>query len=229
MTYAYIRVSTEQQGLDHQEFGIKEYCAQRHLEVDEWCEEKITGTKRYQDRQLGQLMTKIQPGDTLIVTEISRIGRKMTDILHLLEICQTKGIAIHAIKQGIVLDNSLNSKIMASIFAMCAEIERDLCSQRIKEKLASKKARGEKLGRPFGSKNKHSKLEDFREEIITWLEEGRSRYYIRHQLHCHQNTLNSFLLESGLADKYNIEISENFRLHGARLVKDWQKNKKASE
>lgn len=217
MTYAYLRVSTQIQDLEGQEFGVKEYCKYNDLKIDVWYEEKITGTKKYNDRKLGELMNQLHEGDILVTTEISRIGRKMTDVLRFIEKCREKGVTLHAIKQGFVLDDSLNAKIMAYTFAICAEIERELCSQRIKEKLAMKKARGEKLGKPFGSKNKHSKLEPQRKFIEEMLEKGITRYKLRKLLKTHAHTLNSFLLESGLAEKYNIEMTDNFKDHGARM------------
>ena len=206
MNYAYLRVSTQTQDLDNQRYGIKQYAKQHNLKIDVWYEEKVSGTKKAQDRELGELLRIIKKGDTIITTEISRIGRSVIDVLKTIELIRNKEATLIAIKQNFILDDSLNAKIMSYIFSIIAEVERELLSSRIKEALASRKAKGIKLGRQLGSKNKHHKLESKKEFIETMLKGGASRYRLRHLLKCHNKTLNDYLLKSGLAKKYNVCI-----------------------
>jgi DNA invertase Pin-like site-specific DNA recombinase len=84
-----------------------------------------------------------------------------------------RGITIYAVKGGWTLDRSLQSKILAMAFAMAAEIERELISQRTKEALRVKKAAGVRLGRPTGPGK--SKLDTFRPEIEALLAHGSTR------------------------------------------------------
>lgn len=219
MIYAYTRVSTQMQLLENQEYEIREYSKKHSLHIDYWFQEKVSGTKKVENRRFGEMLKEVQLGDTIIVTEFSRIGRSMVDILQTIEKIKTRGITLIAIKQSFVLDESLNSKIMCSVFSMVSEIERELLSLRVRESLAAKRAAGQQLGRRKGSHNKHNKLEAQRIFIEKVLESGNTRYQICKLLHCHQTTLNSYLIESGLAKKYNITFTEHFMKNKYRLRK----------
>lgn len=205
MVYAYTRVSTELQTLENQEYGIKKWCESREISVDAWIEEKASGKKIAKERELGKLLKLIKKGDWLICTEISRIGRFVPDILQTIKNIRDKGATLVAIKQNFILDDSLNSKIMSYVFSIVAEIERELLSMRVKEGLASRKAKGIKLGRPLGSKNKASKLDSKRDFILLCLEAGKSLNWIKNALKCHRSTL----------DKW-IEINKTFVAKGQK-------------
>jgi DNA invertase Pin-like site-specific DNA recombinase len=69
-------------------------------------------------------------GDMIICTELSRLGRNMLMIMGILNICSLKGISIRSIKDNFELSDNINSKIIAFAFALAAEIERNLISQR---------------------------------------------------------------------------------------------------
>ena len=79
MIYAYIRVSTEMQNYSSQEFEIDNYCRLHNLKIDKWYSEAISGTKPIEKRILGRIIRKMNRGDLLICTEISRLGRNMLD------------------------------------------------------------------------------------------------------------------------------------------------------
>lgn len=156
MIYAYIRVSTEMQNYSSQEFEIDNYCRLHNLKIDKWYSEAISGTKPIEKRILGRIIRKMNRGDLLICTEISRLGRNMLMIMSILNLCVGKGIRIQTIKDNFVLSDNINSKIIAFAFALAAEIERNLISQRTREALAVKKLEGTKLGRPAGSSKKRN-------------------------------------------------------------------------
>lgn len=207
MIYAYVRVSTDKQDLDNQRYGIKEYAKQHNMKVDVWYEEKVSGTKKAQDRELGELLRIIKDGDTIITTEFSRIGRSTPDVLNTISIIKSKECVLRTIKENFVLDDSLSAKILCNVLAMISEIENELRSQRIKEALASKKAKGIKLGRQVGSKNKHHRLESKHDFIETMLKGGATRYRIKKLLKCHAHSLNDYLKISGLGAKYGINFN----------------------
>lgn len=206
MNYAYLRVSTTKQDLDNQRYGIKQYAKQHNLKVDVWYEEKVSGTKKAQDRELGELLRIIKRNDEIITTEFSRLGRSLPDVLETIQKIKEKGAILKTIKENFVLDDSLSAKILSSVLALISDISRELLSQRVKEGLAQRKAKGIKLGRRVGSKNKHSKLEPQREYIETLLKGGASRYLLKKRLHTHAHTLNAYLIKSGLAKKYGIVL-----------------------
>jgi len=96
--------------------------------------------------------------------------------MQVLNITVEKGINVFAVKGDWKLDDSIQSKIMAMVFAMAAEIERDLISKRTKEALQAKKAAGVKLGRPKGIGK--SKLDPYRLEIEALLNNGSTQKFI---------------------------------------------------
>ena len=75
----------------------------------------------------------------------------MLEIMEILSIAKEKGIHVYAVKGNWSLNGSIESKIIGMVFAMAAEIERNLISQRTKEALRVRKAAGVILGRPKGA------------------------------------------------------------------------------
>ena len=57
MNYGYIRVSSDKQTVENQRFEIIRYCEHHHIQIDEWIEETISGTKTLDKRKLGILCT----------------------------------------------------------------------------------------------------------------------------------------------------------------------------
>ena len=142
----------------------------------EWFEETASGRLSWRKRQLGELLAELSTGDNLLVSELSRLGRSMLECMEILSLASQRGIHIYAVKGNWQLDHSIQSKILAMAFAMAAEIERDLISQRTKEALAAGKRAGKKLGRPAGSGK--SKLDKHRSEIEALLANGSTQRFI---------------------------------------------------
>jgi DNA invertase Pin-like site-specific DNA recombinase len=135
----------------------------------------------------------MKPGDMLVSTEISRLGRNMLMIMSVLNSCAQKNIRIHTIKDNFDLSNNINSKIIAFAFALAAEIERNLISQRTREALADRKAAGVKLGRPKGSSVKKAMIESNLDEILRLRADGVSLTDIASRYKIHRNTLCNYL------------------------------------
>ncbi len=187
--YAYIRVSTQMQTLENQKFEIEQWCERNNLVIDGWISESVSGTIAWEKRRLGKMIRKMKQGDKIISTEISRLGRNMLMIMSILNACSCRGIQIHTIKDNFDLSDNINSKIIAFAFALAAEIERNLISQRTKEALASRKMMGVKLGRPKGNSLKVKKVYDDMEEIRELLDLGISKTEIAKKYKIHRNTL----------------------------------------
>lgn len=175
-TIAYLRVSTMDQDLEKNKTDILLLANRKELGQVQFVEETISGRVSWKKRRIATIIEQLEKGDNLLVSELSRIGRSMLEIMEVLNISVEKGINIYSIKGNWKLDNTIQSKIMAMAFAMAAEIERDLISQRTKEALQAKKAMGVKLGRPKGSGK--SKLDKFRPEIEALLNNGSTQKFI---------------------------------------------------
>lgn len=193
MIYAYIRVSTDKQTVENQRFELQKFATERGIVIDKWISETVSGTKAASDRKLGTLLRKMKKGDTLILSEISRLGRNLMQIMSILNLCMSKETRVLTVKERYELGNNINSQILAFAFGLSAQIERDLISQRTKEGLARRKAEGKKLGRDFGSKNTHYKLTGKERIIREMLEEGKSKASICRKLRCTYITLERHL------------------------------------
>ena len=170
--YGYIRISTGKQDTENQRFEILKYANENKLGSVEFLEETISGRKSRKDRKIGTLVQELQKGDILIITELSRLGRSMLEVMELLSILLRKGVELHVVKNKQVLKDDLHSKVFAMAFSIAAEIERELISQRTKEALARRKAEGKPIGRPKGSFS--SSLDKHREQIEEFLRKGVS-------------------------------------------------------
>ncbi|WP_294596454.1 recombinase family protein [uncultured Rikenella sp.] len=175
---AYLRVSTDKQHIENQKDEIRRFAQARDLEIDRWVTETVSGKTRNRDRKLGPLLRSMQGGDTLIVTEISRLSRTLTDLMSILGRCLEKKIVLYSTKEGYVFDNSINSKVLAFAFGLVAELEHNLMSLRTKEALALRKAEGVHIGRPYGTDVKKRILVDNRHTIADMLRQGRTVSHI---------------------------------------------------
>ena len=177
MNYGYIRVSCDKQTVENQRFEIMRFSHDNRIGIDGWIEETISGTKNYDKRKLGRLLRKVKEGDLIICAELSRLGRSLFMIMEILGICMKKGCRVWTIKDGFRLGEDVQSKVLAFAFALSAEIERTLISQRTKEALARRKAEGVVLGRPKGRRNskERHKLSGKEPYITKLAEEGFSK------------------------------------------------------
>lgn len=193
MVYAYIRVSTDKQTVENQRFEVQKFATEKGFVIDKWVSETASGTKTFNDRKLGPLLKKMKKGDTLIITEISRLGRNLMHIMSILNLCMSKETMVLTVKERYELGNNINSQILAFAFGLSAQIERDLISQRTKEALARRKAAGQRLGREIGTKNTHYKLTGKENVIRTMLDYGYSKAAICRKLKCNFKTLDNHL------------------------------------
>lgn len=198
MNYGYIRVSTDRQTVENQRFEIEEFSRRRNITIDSWTSEVVSGTKKADERLLGDLLRELKKGDRLIVSELSRLGRNLLQIMSILNYLMEKDIILLTVKEGYELGNNINSKVLAFAFGLSAEIERNLISQRTKEALARKKAEGVVLGRPKGpAKLSTYKLYKYKNEITKLRDEGMSFNKIAKKYQVNRATVSKFIKRIG--------------------------------
>jgi DNA invertase Pin-like site-specific DNA recombinase len=195
MTYGYIRVSTDKQEVESQKIGIVKKAEELHLSIDSWIsDEGVSGTKEYNERELGKLMKKLAENDVIIVSEISRLARSVFMLFRIIEFCNTKKIIIYSVKDSIstVKPDDLSSMMMIFCFGIAAQIEREMIVKRTIEGMERRGAAGVVFGRPIGSSGIR-KLSSNEAEIKKLLANRVSKAAIAKILNVDRQTLYNFL------------------------------------
>lgn len=205
---AYLRVSTDKQTILNQKSEIMNFCRKQELKITTWCTETVSGTKKESERELGALLDNLQRGDFLIISEVSRLSRKMINIMNIIHQSIERGITIYSIKEGYKFDSSINSQVLAFAFGLCAEIERTLISQRTREALARRRAQGIKLGRPKGS-IRAGKLFPYEKEITDLRMEGLSFQKIATRYKVSPETVRLFYLKTPVKETTKLQQEKN--------------------
>jgi len=198
---AYLRVSTDKQELNNQRLEILNYCQKHDLKVSDFIEIEISSRKDNKARLIDELLIRLNAGDTLIVSELSRLGRSVGQVVNIVDELIKKHVRLIAIKESInILPNGskdLQTTVMVSMFSLFSEMEKVLISERTKAGLAAAKAQGRQLGRPKGPGK--SKLDEHRDEIIALLNNGSTKIFIAHRYHTSKVNLHNWLNKHQIA------------------------------
>lgn len=191
-TIAYLRISTASQDCDNQRLAILDYAHRHKINIDEFISMQVSSNKTPKRRGILELLKRLEPGDVLVVSELSRLGRSVGQIIQMIDYLIANQIRFVAIKENIELSGKqdIQTKVMVTMFGLFAEIERDLISERTKEGIAAARKKGKTIGRPKGILGK-SKLDGKDDEIRLLLEKdvgttsiakimGVSRTALRH-------------------------------------------------
>jgi DNA invertase Pin-like site-specific DNA recombinase len=194
MVYGYLRVSTIDQDNEKFKTEILHYANERKLGSVKWIDEKISGAKDWKNRELGRLVERLKKSDVIIVPELSRLARSVSQIYQILEAVRVKGGVLHILKQNIIIDGtaelSLTTKVMLNTFSLVDELTRDFIRLRTKEALMVKKNKGVKLGRQEGS---GLKLEGRDDEIKKYFNLGMSVALTARVMGVNRGTLISYI------------------------------------
>lgn len=194
MTVAYIRTYANKQSAEVQQEIISNFATSQQIEIDKWY--KDTGNSPRSNRRIESLIKNMQAGDRLIVADITRLSRKMIEIMHLLLLCIERRITLYSVSENYIFEDNVDSKTLAFTFGFVSEIERKLISIRTKEALALTRSKGVVLGRPKGSQQM-GRLLPYKEQIEKDLKKENITYV-------------------ALAKQYNVSLS-SFK----RFVKDY--------
>lgn len=195
---AYIRVSTTRQDLSNQKLAILEYANKSGLKVDEFIEVEASSRRDQRTRRIEYVFSLVQPGDTLVVSELSRLGRSTVEVLLICEQLARQETRLVAVKQGLdFARQDLTTKVMLTVLGLAAELERDFISERTKMGLERAKASGKMIGRPKGSLGP-SKLEPNLDEIRRLIEAKVPQTAIGRLLGCSPATVSRFIARRGL-------------------------------
>jgi len=191
--YIYLRVSTSAQDTQNQLHGIQQYCQERGIEPNTVVEDTASGSVAWTARKIGELLSVADKGDVLLVAEVSRLARSTLQVLEILKFASERQVSVVIVKNGLTFDNSMQSKIIATVLGLAAEIERDFISMRTREALAKRKASGKQLGRPQGALARNYKLDEKRTEIERYQKLGINQSAIAKLVGVSRPTLRSWL------------------------------------
>ncbi len=175
----YIRVSTDKQDLQKQEYLLLKHAQQNNLQITEFINVEISSTKGSKERRIDELLDRLHAGDTLLIAELSRLSRNMFEVITIINQLSENGVEIIFVRQPELSTTSAHRKLLLAIYSYFAEAEREFISVRTKQGLEAARASGKKLGRPKGSRSKNRVLDPFREQIAEYLQLGISLNKVR--------------------------------------------------
>jgi DNA invertase Pin-like site-specific DNA recombinase len=193
-TVAYLRVSTQDQDVEKNKSELLMLAHKHNLGKVEFVEEIVSGKVSWKKRKIAQVVDVLNKGDNIILSELSRLGRSMLEVMEILSVCNQRGICIYALKGNWTLNSSIQSKIVAMAYSLASEIERDLISQRTKEALKYRKECGVKLGRPIGSGI--SRLDQYKPEIKALIANGSTKRFIAERYGTSESNLYRWMLDN---------------------------------
>ncbi|HHP2505814.1 TPA: recombinase family protein [Klebsiella pneumoniae] len=143
--FGYGRVSTAQQDTENQRLELE----QAGWMFDFWFADIVSGkVQAIQRKAFAEMLGKIRTGETLVVAKLDRLGRDAIDVLQTVRLLSDRGIKV-IVHQLVTTDlTSAAGKLLLSMLAAVAEMERDLLIERTQAGLSRAKSEGKKLGRP---------------------------------------------------------------------------------
>lgn len=176
------RVSTSHQNPDHQVSTLKSFCKQRGYEIIHIISSTVSGNKVNQKREdLIELLTHAREGkfEKVIVSEVSRLGRRSKEIRKVLDELHEQSISVVFQQLGVEsldADNkpTLIGNLIIAIYAEFAQHERELLSERIKSGLAHARAKGKQIGRVKGSVESPEEIIAKYKPVVRALNQGLS-------------------------------------------------------
>ena len=193
--WGYIRVSTSAQDEDNQRVAIGH--------ADEWISSQQSSRKTQDQRGITELLASVAPGDTIVVTELSRLARSTSELLLMVDEMTRRGIGLIVLKQGInipaggAVAMDPTTKMTVTIFGLMAELERDFISIRTRMGLEARRQAGVTLGKPVGTRQP-CKLDSRAHEVIAARAAGTSVTALAAQLGVGRGTMRHYLRSRGL-------------------------------
>src|SRR3954465_9689792 len=201
-TVAYLRISTGTQDLANQKLAVLDYARQERFAIDRFVEAQVSSRKGRDQRRVEELLGGLTGGARLVVSELSRLGRSLGQVIQLVDELVKRKVRFVAIKEAIRFEGKqdMQTKVMVALFGLFAEVERDLISERTKEGLVAARARGRLLGRPRDSRGR-SKLDGKEGEIRMLLEKEVSKASIAKIMGVSSTNLRHFIRTRKLTPK----------------------------
>ena len=183
----YCRVSTADQTCTRQERDLRAFAKKAGYEIAGVWKETASGAKDDRaERKKVLALAQARKIDVVLVTELTRWGRSMLDLLHTLQDLQAWEVSLVA-QTGLQFDlRTAQGKLIASLMAALAEFERDLLRERVRSGIAAARKRGVVFGRRLGQR---VKADRHAPRVLKLVEAGQSYREISHRLGISKNTV----------------------------------------
>jgi putative DNA-invertase from lambdoid prophage Rac len=183
----YARVSTADQDCDRQVRELRAFARRLGAKVVGIFKETASGAKNDRaERKKVLALAQARQIDAVLVSELSRWGRSLLDLIETLQALQSWKVSMLAVS-GLQLDLSTpHGKLLAGVLASLAGFERDVLRERVKSGLAAARARGQVLGRRAGFRPKSDKLAP---KVMKMVEAGQSYRQIAGELKIDKSTV----------------------------------------
>ena len=212
-TVAYLRVSTRSQDFANQKLAILEFSQKRQFPIDQFIESRISSRKSPLERRIDEMLGTLQPGDRRLVSELSRLGRSLSQVIQIVETLVRRKIRFIAIKEAIEFDGKqdLRTQVMIALFA---EVERDLISERTKGRTRRCQSQGEAARTDQGALGT-SRLDGKEQDIRALLGKDVSKASIAKILDISRSALYHFIetRRSGLTTRLGPPLCCIFNTH----------------
>ncbi len=195
--FGYLRVSTDGQEVESQKLGLLEYANRHGFAPMELIAETVSRAADWRGRQLGALLDRAGQGDVILTPEFTRLAATPGPVFTFLEAATAKGVILHVTKTGTVMDGSMQSQLLASVFSMASLIELSFIRERTREGLRRAKQEGKRLGRPPGTGGR-LKLDEREDEIRGYIAIGLPKRKMAAAVGVAYNTLDRFIERKGL-------------------------------
>jgi DNA invertase Pin-like site-specific DNA recombinase len=141
---------------------LLKHAQQQEIQIDQFISVEMSSRKSTRERRIDELMNELTTGDLLLVAELSRFGRNMFEVIEIINRLGQKGVEVVFVRQLELSTAGPHRKLLLAIYSYFAEAEREFISLRTRQGLAAARAKGKKLGRPKGSRDKHRVLDPYR-------------------------------------------------------------------
>lgn len=173
--------------------SVERFAKNNGLVIEQIIEQEINNNSEYSALN-SKLLSKLETGDTLIVSEISVLGPSFATVIDLISKLIKKKIDIYSTAEPIVLVNKqLDVKTVLKTLMISSTIERFIIGQRANRGLNKRKASGSPLGRPKGQKSKTTKLSAHEGRVKELLNSGIGYSGIGRILNVNRLTVKSFV------------------------------------
>lgn len=196
--FAYLRVSTDGQEVESQKLGLLEYANRFGFAPMEMVSETVSRAADWRGRQLGALLERAGQGDIILTPEFTRLAATPGQVFTFLEAATAKGVILHVTKTGTIMDGSMQSQLLASVFSMASMIELSFIRERTREGLQRARLEGKRIGRPPGSAG-GSKLDGKEDVIRGYIAIGLPKRKMAKALQVSYNTLQRFMERKSLS------------------------------